>query len=141
MAKVVDSIVRDAVTTTSGDITYGQYHYLEALASAGPCSVARLAAALGVQPSSTSRSVRRLVGTELVVVQPNLADGRARLLACTEEGSRLVQAVQTRTRQELRRLVVAIPAATATPLVRGLGHFVAAAEVAVPEGRQDSWPR
>lgn len=125
MARVVDALTQRAIA--GAGIGLAGYRYLEALRVEGPRSAGSLAALVGVRPSSVSRACGRLVDRGLVAAEPDPSDGRARRLASTEAGDRLVQVVQARLRRELRRVVATVPVGSEEALVRGLGRLSAAA--------------
>lgn len=94
------------------DVTLTQYRTLVVLASRGPQRAADLAADLGVQPSTVSRLVDRLVQRGLVVRRQDTADRRVVWMTLTGQGKDLVGTTMRQRRQRLGELL-----ATATSTV------------------------
>ncbi len=76
------------------DLTPTRLTTLAVLASAGPMRMGGLASRLGVQVSTMSRIVDILVASGWVERRPDRADHRACVIAITEEGAALMNAVR-----------------------------------------------
>ncbi|MDN5914767.1 MAG: MarR family transcriptional regulator [Pseudonocardia sp.] len=72
------------------------YHVLAYLNVEGPQRAGEMAAAFHADPSTISRQVSALVKSGLVERRPDPGDGRASLLAATEEGVRVIEAERHR---------------------------------------------
>ncbi len=94
----------------AGDVTLPQYRALVVLASGGPQRAVDLAGVLGVNPSSATRLVDRLVRSGLVRRTRERADRRALRVALSPAGRSLVAEVTRRRRAEFAQLLAALPA-------------------------------
>ena len=95
-------------------VTLTQYRALVALASRGPQSVATLAEALAVTPSTASGMCARLVCKGPVRRGKDRQDRRQVRLALTELGQRLIDTVSAWSREEIAALLSETGAADGT---------------------------
>ncbi|MGH9064870.1 MAG: MarR family winged helix-turn-helix transcriptional regulator [Acidimicrobiales bacterium] len=109
------------------DVTLPQYRALVVLAARGPQSMAALASALAVNPSTATRMCDRLVRKGLVRRRASPSDRRQVRLAMTVAGRRLVDDVTERRRAEIARIVGAIPPPLQAQVVGALDAFATAA--------------
>lgn len=93
----------------AGEVTLPQYRALVVLASRGPQRAVDLAAVLGVNPSSATRLVDRLARSGLVRRSRERSDRRALRVALSPTGRTLVAEVTRRRREEVERLLAALP--------------------------------
>ena len=91
------------------DVTLPQYRALVVLAARGPQRVVDISVELGVTPSTATRMCDRLVRKRLARRYRTAADRREVRLTLTAAGRRLVENVTTRRREELVRIVDAMP--------------------------------
>lgn len=119
----------------TGEVTIAQYRALVVLQSRGPQSAQRLAAELGVAPSTATRMCDRLVAKGLIAREPVAGNRREVRLVATAAAAEVVGAVNRRRRRELRTIVSAMPERDRRALVRALESFNRAAGE-VPE---DDW--
>jgi DNA-binding MarR family transcriptional regulator len=117
------------------DVTLPQYRTLVVLAARGPQRAAEVAVELGVTPSTGTRMCDRLVRKGLIRRTRTASDRRAVRLTLTPAGRALVDEVTRRRREELTRVVAAIPVSGHAALVRGLRAFTDA----TGEPRDDEW--
>jgi DNA-binding MarR family transcriptional regulator len=117
------------------DVTLPQYRTLVVLAARGPQRAAEVAVELGVTPSTGTRMCDRLVRKGLIRRTRTASDRRSVRLTLTPAGRALVDEVTTRRREELQRIVAAIPVSSHAALVRGLRAFT----YATGEPRDDEW--
>ena len=118
------------------EVSLQQYRALVVLGSRGPQRPVDLAEALGVDPSTATRLCDRLVDKRLIR-RRQIGDRREVRLDLSAKGRALVESVTDRRRQEIGRILAAIPAGERDDLVRAFRAFGAAAGE-VPE---DQWPR
>lgn len=123
------------LSETTADLTMSQYRALVLLAYQGNQRVVDLADNLGVNSSTVTRLVARLVRKGFVdrIADPN--DRRATLLAITDDGRSMVAAVRARRRTEIARALKRMRVDTAPAVVDWLEEFTAAAG----ESAEQSW--
>ena len=109
------------------DVTLPQFRTLVVLATRGPQRAADVAAELGVNPSTGTRMCDRLVRKGLVRRTRITGDRRVVRLTLTPAGRDLAAEVTRRRREELARIVAAMPQTGHATLVRALRAFTAAA--------------
>ncbi|MER7081405.1 MarR family winged helix-turn-helix transcriptional regulator, partial [Saccharopolyspora kobensis] len=109
-----------SIAAVENSLTLPQFRLLVVLSSAGPLKLAALAEALGVNPSTVTRMIDRLIGTELVDRRPNPASRRENVVALTPNGADVVAEVTARRRSEIARIVKRMPAAARRGLVGAL---------------------
>jgi DNA-binding MarR family transcriptional regulator len=109
------------------EVTLPQYRALVVLAARGPQRAADVAAELGVNPSTGTRMCDRLVRKGLIRRTRIPGDRRVVRLTLTPAGRTLVAEVTDRRREELARIVSAIPSRSHRALVQALRAFTVAA--------------
>jgi DNA-binding MarR family transcriptional regulator len=115
-----------------GDVSLPQYRVLVLLAGRGPQRAIDLAGALGVNPSSATRLIDRLVRSGLVRRQRSPADRRSYRVALSPKGRDLVAEVTQRRREEFERLLSGLPAGQHQSVIAAL-HAIAEAAGEAPE--------
>jgi DNA-binding MarR family transcriptional regulator len=116
----------------AGDVSLPQYRVLVLIAGRGPQRAIDVAGALGVNPSSATRLIDRLVRAGLVRRQRSRADRRSYQVALSPQGRDLVAEVTLRRREELERLLSSLPADQHKPVIAAL-HAIADAAGEAPE--------
>jgi DNA-binding MarR family transcriptional regulator len=119
------------------EVSLPQYRALVVLASRGAQRPIDLAEALGVDPSTATRLCDRLVGKRLISRRRQGGDRREVRLDLSDHGRRLVEDVTERRREEIRRILAAVPRPERGDLVRAFRTFAQAAG----ELPEDQWPR
>jgi DNA-binding MarR family transcriptional regulator len=114
------------------DITLPQFRALVLLSTRGPTTVGRLAAALDVHSSTTTRLCDRLVGKRLVRRTRGRTDRRATNLALTTAGRRTVEQVTERRRRAIAAAVARMTAPQRAAATAALTAFAQAAGEASP---------
>jgi DNA-binding MarR family transcriptional regulator len=111
---------------------------LSALVLGGRCSLGALAGAEGVAGPTMSRIVDGLIDAGLAERQPHPTDGRAVLIAATDDGEALVRAAQRRRIDAVTDALHSLPAADQRQIVSSaeLLDQVAAAVRTRPAGSQ-----
>jgi DNA-binding MarR family transcriptional regulator len=102
------------------EVTLPQYRALVVLASRGPQRVVDISVELGVTPSTATRMCDRLVRKGLTRRYRIPSDRREVRLTLTPAGRTLVREVTERRREELVRIVDAMPAASHQPVIGAL---------------------
>jgi DNA-binding MarR family transcriptional regulator len=117
------------------DVTLPQYRALVVLAARGPQRAADVATELGVNPSTGTRMCDRLVRKGLIRRTRSSGDRRVVRVTLTPAGRVLVDEVTRRRRDELARIVSAIPSRGHSALIKALRAFT----VAASEPADDEW--
>lgn len=100
------AVVARSIAPELDRITVPQFRVLVMLSTAdGPIRNGVLAAAMGVHPSTFTRTADRLVSAGWVRRAENPHNRRETLIELTEAGSRLVASVTRRRRDEMRRIL------------------------------------
>lgn len=117
-----------SVAAVAGNITLPQFRLLVALGTRGPLKLVALAELLGVNPSTATRTVDRLVTAGWVERQSNPASRREITVELTRSGRGLVDEVTDHRRREISAIVERVPHEERSGLVRALQAFTAAGE-------------
>ncbi|KAA5828280.1 MarR family transcriptional regulator [Saccharopolyspora hirsuta] len=125
-SRLLVAVSARSVAAVEDSLTLPQFRLLVVLSSAGPLKLAALAEALGVNPSTATRMIDRLIGTELVDRRPNPVSRRENVVALTPNGADVVAKVTARRRSEIARIVKRMPAAARRGLVGALAAFTEA---------------
>jgi DNA-binding MarR family transcriptional regulator len=136
-SRVLVGVAARSLAEHETEVSIQQYRALVVLASRGSQRPIDLAEALGVDPSTATRLCDRLSDKRLISRRRQTDDRREVRLDLTKRGRSLVAAVTERRREEIDRILVAVPALERAGLVHAFGAFAAAAGE-VPE---DKWPR
>jgi DNA-binding MarR family transcriptional regulator len=133
-SRALVAIAARSVADQDAEVTLPQFRALVVLASRGPQRVMDVSGELGVDPSTGTRLCDRLVRKGLVRRQRSMADRRVVRVALTPAGRSLVDRVTMRRRDELTRIVAAMPDEWSIEVVQSL-HAFSAATGEVPEGQ------
>jgi DNA-binding MarR family transcriptional regulator len=125
-SRLLVAISARSIADVDETITIPQFRTLVILSNQGPMNLATLAGRLGVQPSATGRMVDRLVGVGLIDRHTNPTSRRELLAALTTRGREIVRQVTAHRRDEIARIVEAMPPPERRGLVRALAAFTAA---------------
>lgn len=126
-SRVLVAVAARSLGDAAEEVTLTQYRTLVVLASRGPQRLASLADAVGVTPSTATRMCDRLVRKGLVRRRQERDDRRQVRLSLAESGRRLVDQVTVRRRQEIARLLAAVPSDRHPDLVDSLRRLADAA--------------
>jgi DNA-binding MarR family transcriptional regulator len=125
-SRLLVAIAAKSLRAVEETLTLPQYRLLVVLDSRGPSSLAGLAEALEVNPSTALRMIDRLSAAGMVEKVANLVRRREVLLRLTGLGWQTVRQVTEARRAELSRIVAAMPAEQRTQLVAALAAFTGA---------------
>lgn len=132
-SRLLVAVTTRSITDVDEAITLAQFRLLVILQSVGAVKHAALADQLGVNPSTASRMVDRLVAIGMVDRQTNPASRREIVIELTAEGRRVVRQVMSRRRKEIARIVARMPEPARLGLVSALHAFTeAGGEPATP---------
>lgn len=121
-----------SVASVAGSITLPQFRLLVALGSRGPMKLVTLAGLLGVNPSTATRTVERLVTAGWVERNSNPSSRREITVELTAGGRNLVDEVTEYRRREIATIVQRVPAERREGLVAALQAFTEAGEEPPP---------
>jgi DNA-binding MarR family transcriptional regulator len=138
-SRALVAVAARSLAAAGDEVTLPQYRALVVLAARGPQGTAELAAALAVNPSTATRMCDRLVRKGLVRRHRQAGDRRAVRIALTAAGRDLVAAVSARRREELARLLGALPVAEHEPVIAAFRAFAAAAGELPEPGAALGW--
>ena len=124
-SRLLVAISARSIAHVDENITIPQFRTLVILSNHGPMNLGTLAGRLGVQRSAAGRMVDRLVGVGLIDRQTNPTSRRELLAALTTRGRQIVRRVTAHRRDEIARIVEAMPAQERRGLVRALAAFTA----------------
>ena len=125
-SRLLVAIAAKSLTVVEETLTLPQYRLLVVLDSRGPSSLAGLAEALEVNPSTALRMVERLTTVGMVEKTINPVRRREVQLRLTSAGWQSVRQVTEARRTELSRIVAAMPAEQRGQLVAALEAFTEA---------------
>jgi DNA-binding MarR family transcriptional regulator len=125
-SRLLVAISARSIAHVDETITIPQFRTLVILSIRGPMNLGTLAGQLGVQRSAAGRMVDRLVAVGLIDRQTNPTSRRELLAALTTRGRQIVRRVTAHRRDEIARIVEAMPAQERRGLVRALTAFTAA---------------
>lgn len=123
-----------------GDVTLAQYRALVVLTSRGKQRAAQLAHELGVAPSSATRLCDRLARKDLIERRTAPNSRREIEIEVTEVGRALVDQVSAVRRQEIARILAAIPTERWATLIDALDEFADAAGEVPDQAWSLGWP-
>ncbi|WP_395293057.1 MarR family winged helix-turn-helix transcriptional regulator [Kitasatospora hibisci] len=125
-SRVLVAISARSLGEVAEALTLPQFRMLVVLHSRGPMSMSRLAELLAVNPSTAMRMIERLVAAGVVAREVSPGDRREVRITLTEAGVRTVVDATDRRREEISRIVAAMPAKQRTGLVDALQAFAEA---------------
>ncbi|PRX43720.1 DNA-binding MarR family transcriptional regulator [Prauserella shujinwangii] len=136
-SRLLVAVSARSISAIDESITLPQFRLLVVLESRGPLKLAAIADQLGVNPSTATRMVDRLVAAGMVSRTANPASRRELVVALTEEGAAVVAGVTERRRSEITRIVERMPASERQGLVRALTAFAEAGDEPAYTGRRE----
>lgn len=138
-SRALVAVAARSLGAVADEVTLPQYRTLVVLAGRGPQSLAELASSLGVNPSTATRMSDRLVAKGLVRRRTASRDRRQVRLALTEGGRAVVAEVTALRRQEIARILDAVPVGRRRQLVESLTAFADAAGEAADRDWAAGW--
>lgn len=125
--RVFVAVAAGALANVEPEITLPQFRALVLIDIHRSMTVAELAEALGVVPSTATRMCDRLVAKELVDRTVDAANRRQVTVTLRAEGRALIAQSTRRRKREITRLLKSIPPETQAELATSLGALVQAA--------------
>ncbi|PXY26949.1 MarR family winged helix-turn-helix transcriptional regulator [Prauserella muralis] len=139
-SRLLVAVSARSIAEVDDAITIPQFRLLVVLESRGPSKLATLAENLGVNPSTATRMVDRLVAAGMISREANPASRRELVVTLTEAGQSVVSEVTRRRRAEITRIVSRMPQSTRQGLVRALTAFTeAGGEPAISQQTDALW--
>lgn len=126
---------RQRLQAVQGDLTPVQAQALHLLRRE-PLPTSRLAVALGITAPAVTQLTDRLGRKNLIERQSLASDRRSVLIAITDQGGRLVDAVQRQRREVFSDVILRLPAGDRAEVLAALAKVTAVFEV--PENRESS---
>jgi DNA-binding MarR family transcriptional regulator len=126
-SRVLVAVAARSLALVEDEVSLAQYRLLVVLAGRGTQRIAALAEALGVNPSSATRLCDRLARKGLVRRRRAATDRREVRVTLAPLGRALVEDVTARRREEIGRLLAAVPAAQRDRIVEALEALAVAA--------------
>jgi len=136
-SRVLVGVAAKSLAEHESEVSLQQYRALVVLASRGPQRPIDLAEALGVEPSTVTRLCDRLAAKRLISRRHQGQDRREVQLALASHGRKIVEAVTTRRRAEIGRIVSSLAPGERDRIVKAFTSFAQAAGE-IPE---EAWPR
>ncbi|HEX5407033.1 MAG TPA: MarR family transcriptional regulator [Pseudonocardiaceae bacterium] len=122
-SRLLIAVSASSIASVDESITVPQFRLLVVLHGRGPMKLSILADHLGVNPSTTTRMVDRLVFAGLVDRQINPSSRREVVLNLTATGARTVIRVTQQRRHQIARIVARMPELRRAELVEALAAF------------------
>jgi DNA-binding MarR family transcriptional regulator len=122
-SRLLVAIAAKSLAAVEEALTLPQYRMLVVLDAQGPSSLARLAEHLEVNPSTALRMVERLTAAGMVAKVAHPANRREVRLHLTPAGWQVVRQVTEKRREEIARIVDAMPPERRADLVAALRAF------------------
>ncbi len=125
-SRLLVAVSARSVAAVDESLTLPQFRLLVALSGRGSLKLATVAELLGVNPSTVTRMVDRLVAAELVDRQTNPSSRRENVVSLTSAGVEVVRGITEKRRTEIAKIVGRMPASARTGLVDALSAFAEA---------------
>jgi DNA-binding MarR family transcriptional regulator len=125
-SRLLVAVSARSLAAVEESLTLPQFRMLVVLDARGSLALSQLAGELGVQPSTALRMVDRLVGAGILARGSSPTDRRASIISLTPAGRRVVVEATERRRQEIARIVGAMPPGQRRHLVDALQAFTEA---------------
>lgn len=125
-SRLLVAVSARSVASVDDSITLPQFRLLVVLSSRGSLKLVTLAEHLGVNPSTATRAVDRLIATGMVTRTTNPESRREIVIDLTPAGRRMVSKVTKRRRAEIARIVSRMPVSRRRGLVKALTAFAEA---------------
>ncbi|GAB3297000.1 MarR family winged helix-turn-helix transcriptional regulator [Parasphingorhabdus pacifica] len=125
-SRLLVAVSARSLAAAGESLTLPQFRMLVLLVERGPLKLATIAELLGVNPSTVTRMVDRLVASSMVDRQANPVSRRETVVTLTSTGTEVVQQVTERRREEIAGIVTRMSTASRQDLVEALTAFTEA---------------
>ena len=136
-SRLLVAVWAGSIAGVSESITWAQCRLLGVLSTNGAVNLAMVAEQLGVNPSTATRMIDRLIAAGLVSREVSPVSRREVVVTLTDTGAAVVRQVTQRRRREIARIVARMPDRHRQGLVDALEAFAVAGgepPVPVPDG-------
>lgn len=123
VSRLLVAVSARSIAAVDESISLPQFRLLVVLSTRGQRKVTELAEALGVNPSTATRAVDRLIDAGLVDRRTNPHSRRESQVSLTAAGERVVRKVTALRRTEIAGIVARMPRAHQRGIVRALSAF------------------
>lgn len=123
VSRLLVSVSARSIAAVHESLSLPQFRLLVVLSTRGERKVSELAEALGVNPSTATRAVDRLIEAGLVDRRTNPRSRREAQISLTTAGGRLVRKVTALRRAEIAAIVARMPRTHQRGIVRALSAF------------------
>ncbi|MGY2701996.1 MarR family transcriptional regulator [Nocardioides sp. HB32] len=134
-SRALVAIAIDSVGAAPVEVTVAQHRLLVLLAAHGPQSIGAIAARMGVNPSNATRHCDRLERLGLLARRRSPEDARVVRVEISGAGTRLLDAVMARRREDIVQVLERMGLADAAALTAAFRAFNDAAQ----ELSRDQW--
>lgn len=128
-----------SIASVDESITISQFRMLVVLSTRGPMKLSVLADHLGVNPSTTTRMIDRLIAAGMVDRHVNPVSRREVVVSLTPAGASVVTRVLQQRRREISRIVARMPDRHRLELVEALEAFSDAGGEPATAGTPEDW--
>lgn len=128
VSRVLHGISGRSAAELPHDLTLPQLRAMVVLDDEASTTVKALATRLGIQPSTTTRLVDRLVAKDLIARTPGEHDRREVLLSLSATGRGVVDVVMEYRRREIEEILASLSTADLTAVHKSFAGFAAAGE-------------
>lgn len=139
-SRLLVAVSSSAISAVQHTVTLPQFRLLVVLHGRGPLKHAALADHLGVNPSTASRMVDRLVGVGMVERRTSPNSRREIVLQLTTNGSQVVRRVTQRRRREIAKIIERMPERAREGLIDVLAAFAEAGGTPAATASDANWP-
>lgn len=123
VSRLLVAVSARSIAAVDESISLAQFRLLVVLSTRGQRKVTELADALGVNPSTATRAVDRLIDAGLVDRRTNPRSRRESQVSLTAAGERVVRRVTASRRAEIAAIVARMPRTHQRGIVRALSAF------------------
>lgn len=138
-SRLLIAVSASSIAAVDDAITIPQFRLLVVLHASGPMKLSDLADRLGVNPSTTTRMIDRLIGAGLVDRQVNPSSRREVVLNVTATGEQTVIRVTNQRRRHIGDIVSRMPEQCRSQLVAALDAFSRAGGERPPALAHEDW--
>jgi len=122
-SRLLVAISARSIAAVNESVSLPQFRLLVVLSARGQQKVTELAEALGVNPSTATRAIDRLLEAGLVDRRTNPQSRREVRISLTGTGRRVVREVTRHRREEIAEIVARMPRTHQRGMVRALAAF------------------